>query len=117
METSRDRARGNGACRENGLRSPRAYPVGDHSRTRQEQTIFACGHDHIRIAGVAVTPDQRRMARDVDPVSARGFELRSNQPGMRFSSCSFFDATVTGKRGPAYRIGDASVMEPQVRTR
>ena len=50
----------------------------------------------------------------VEPVSGRGWELWSNQPGLQFYSGNFFDATVTGKKGQIYRMGDAIVMEPQL---
>ena len=47
-------------------------------------------------------------------MSGRGFELWSNQPGLQFYSGNFFDATITGKGGHIYRMGDAFVMEPQL---
>ena len=95
------------------FRKPTA--VGDRVRdARDEQIVFARGYDHNWVVGDAVTPDQHRMARVVDPVSGRGFELWSNQPGLQFYSGNFFDGTVKGKRGQAYRMGDAIVMEPQV---
>lgn len=90
-------------------------PVGDRVRdARDEQIVFARGYDHNWVIGNAVTPDQHRMARVVDPVSGRGFELWSNQPGLQFYSGNFFDGTLKGKGGQAYRMGDAIVMEPQV---
>ena len=89
-------------------------PVADRVRdARDEQIAFARGYDHNWVIGDAVTPDQHRMARVVEPVSGRGFELWSNQPGLQFYSGNFFDGTVKGKGGQLYRMGDAIVMEPQ----
>ncbi|AJP72497.1 aldose epimerase family protein [Sphingomonas hengshuiensis] len=90
-------------------------PVDERVRdARDEQIAFAHGYDHNWVIGDAVTPDQHRMARVVEPVSGRGFELWSNQPGLQFYSGNFFDATVKGKGGQLYRMGDAIVLEPQI---
>ena len=64
--------------------------------------------------GDQVTPTTHLMARVEEPVSGRGFELWSNQPGLQFYSGNFFDGTVVGKGGKIYRMGDAIVMEPQI---
>ena len=54
------------------------------------------------------------MARVEEPVSGRGFDLLSNQPGLQFYSGNFLDGTSAGKAGRSYRIGDAIVLEPQI---
>lgn len=90
-------------------------PVADRVRdARDEQIAFARGYDHNWVICDAVTLEQHRMARVVEPLSGRGFELWSNQPGLQFYSGNFFDGTVKGKGGQLYRMGDAIVMEPQV---
>jgi len=95
------------------FRKPRA--VGDGVRdARDPQIVYGRGYDHNWVIGDAVTPDQHLMARVVEPVSGRGFELWSNQPGLQFYSGNFFDGTVIGKGGRIYRMGDAIVMEPQL---
>lgn len=81
---------------------------------RDEQIVFGRGYDHNWVIGRQVTPDQHLMARVNDPVSGRGFELWSNQPGLQFYSGNFFDGTVSGKSKKTYRMGDAIVMEPQI---
>lgn len=81
---------------------------------RNEQIVYGRGYDHNWVIGNAVTPDQHLMARVVEPVSGRGFELWSNQPGLQFYSGNFFDGTIKGKNGTIYRMGDAFVMEPQL---
>ena len=95
------------------FRKPRA--IGDRVRdARDLQIAYGRGYDHNWVIGKAVTPTQHLMARVVEPVSGRGFELWSNQPGLQFYSGNFFDGTITGKKGQIYRMGDAIVMEPQL---
>lgn len=95
------------------FRKPTA--IGDRVRDgRDEQIVYGRGYDHNWVIGDKVTTDQHLMARVVEPVSGRGYELWSNQPGLQFYSGNFFDGTIVGKRGHIYRMGDAIVMEPQL---
>ncbi len=95
------------------FRKPRI--VGKDVRDASDQQIaFARGYDHNWIVGRSVTPDQHLMARASDPISGRGFELWSNQPGLQFYSGNFLDGTSFGKARKVYREGDAIVMEPQI---
>ncbi|WP_375426923.1 aldose epimerase family protein [uncultured Sphingomonas sp.] len=79
-----------------------------------EQMVFGRGYDHNWVIGQEVTPDLHLMARVEDPVSGRGYELHSNQPGLQFYSGNFFDGTSIGKNRRLHRMGDAIVMEPQL---
>ncbi|MFC3580987.1 aldose epimerase family protein [Sphingomonas hylomeconis] len=95
------------------FRKPRA--IGDRVRdARDPQIAFGRGYDHNWVIGNSVTLTTHLMARVVEPVSGRGYELWSNQPGLQFYSGNFFDGTITGKKGQIYRMGDAIVMEPQL---
>ena len=95
------------------FRTPHA--VGDRVRDgRDVQIVYGRGYDHNWVIGDKVTPTTHMMARVVEPVSGRGYELRSNQPGLQFYSGNFFDGTVKGKNDQLYRMGDAIVMEPQL---
>jgi aldose 1-epimerase len=95
------------------FRKPTA--VGDRVRDASDEQIrFGRGYDHNWVIGRKVTGDQHLMARVEDPVSGRGFELWSNQPGLQMYSGNFFDATSHGKSKKIYRMGDAIVMEPQI---
>ena len=90
-------------------------PIADRVRdARDPQIGYGRGYDHNWVIGDAVTSDQHLMARVVEPVSGRGYELWSNQPGLQFYSGNFFDGTIVGKNGHIYRMGDAIVMEPQL---
>jgi aldose 1-epimerase len=95
------------------FRKPTA--IGDRVRdARDPQIAYGRGYDHNWVIGDAVTPTQHMMARVVEPVSGRGFELWSNQPGLQFYSGNFFDGTIVGKGRHILRMGDAIVMEPQL---
>ena len=95
------------------FRQPHA--VGERVReATDQQIVFGRGYDHNWIVGDRVTSDLHLMARVVEPVSGRGFELMSNQPGLQFYSGNFLDGTSHGKADKLYREGDAIVMEPQV---
>jgi aldose 1-epimerase len=93
----------------------KARAIGDRVRdARDPQIAYGRGYDHNWVIGEAVTPTTHLMARVVEPVSGRGYELWSNQPGLQFYSGNFFDGTIKGKKGQIYRMGDAIVMEPQL---
>ena len=95
------------------FRTPRA--IGERVRdARDRQIVYGRGYDHNWVVGRRVTPDIHLMARVTEPVSGRGFELWSNQPGLQFYSGNFLDGTSHGKADRIYREGDAFVMEPQV---
>jgi len=82
--------------------------------SRDQQIAFGRGYDHNFVSARVTTNEPRLLARLEDPVSGRGFELWSNQPGVQFYSGNFLDATVTGKSGHAYRQGDGIALEPQI---
>ena len=95
------------------FRTPRA--IGDRVRDASDRQIeYGRGYDHNWVIGDAVTRDEHLMARVVEPVSGRGFELWSNQPGLQFYSGNFFDGTIRAKKNAILRMGDAIVMEPQL---
>ncbi len=95
------------------FRTPRA--VGDRVRdATDQQLVYGRGYDHNWIVGRSVTPGVHLMARVTEPVSGRGFELLSNQPGVQFYSGNFMDATTSGKARKIFRMGDAIVLEPQI---
>ena len=95
------------------FRAPRA--IGERVRdATDQQIVFGRGYDHNWIVGDAVTPGLHLTARVTEPVSGRGFELWSNQPGVQFYSGNFLDGTTWGKAKRIYREGDAIVLEPQL---
>ena len=95
------------------FRTPRT--VGDRVRdARDPQVAFGRGYDHNWVCSNGQATGLHLMARVVEPVSGRNFELWSNQPGLQFYSGNFLDGTVVGKSGRCYRQGDALAFEPQL---
>ena len=95
------------------FRRPR--PVGERVRDASDrQLAIGRGYDHNWIVGDRLAAGLHLMARAVEPVSGRAFDLMSNQPGLQFYSGNFLDATSHGKAGRLYRQGDAVVFEPQL---
>jgi len=88
--------------------------IGDRVRVATDkQIVFGRGYDHNWVIGRTVTTDTHLMAKVVDRVSGRNFELWSNQPGLQFYSGNFLDGTSLGKAKRIYREGDAIALEPQ----
>lgn len=77
------------------------------------QILYAHGYDHNFV--LSGPPGRLNAAiRVVDPNSGRVLEILTDAPGVQFYSGNFFDGTITGKSGVAYRQGDALVFEPQL---
>lgn len=95
------------------FRTPHA--IGERVRDATEkQLVYGRGYDHNWNVGRTVTPGLHLMARVQEPISGRGFELWSNQPGLQFYSGNFLDGTSSGKARKILRMGDAIVLEPQI---
>lgn len=91
------------------------HAVGERVRDASDpQIVIGKGYDHNFVVARTVSKTLRQLARVEEPVSGRGFELWSNQPGVQFYSGNFLDGTVVGKAGRLYRQGDAIVLEPQI---
>lgn len=90
-------------------------PVGARVRDASDEQIrFGRGYDHNWVISRERAAEPRVIARLEDPVSGRTMEVISDQPGLQFYSGNFFDATIVGKAGQIYRMGDAIVLEPQM---
>ena len=79
-----------------------------------EQIAFGRGYDHNWVISRERSATPRVVATLEDPASGRVMEVVSDQPGLQFYSGNFFDATIVGKAGRIYRMGDAIVLEPQM---
>jgi aldose 1-epimerase len=53
------------------------------------------------------------QARVYEPVSGRGMEVISDEPGLQFYAGNFLDGTITGKGGAVYQRRTGFCMEPQ----
>jgi aldose 1-epimerase len=96
------------------FRKPTAISARVRDAGAEPQLVFGRGYDHNFVIARSVAKEPRLMARVEDPVSGRGFELWSNQPGLQFYSGNFLNGTTIGKSGRSYRQGDAIALEPQI---
>ena len=94
------------------FRTPRR--IGERLRDGNDRDLVrARGYDHNYVVSRDAPDAEQLMARLSDPVSGRGLELWSNQPGLQFYSGNFLDGTKRGKGGQLYRQGDCVALEPQ----
>jgi aldose 1-epimerase len=95
------------------FRQPRA--VGERVReARDPQIKHGRGYDHNWVIARTPSAEPRLVATLEDPVSGRGLELSSDQPGLQVYSGNFLDGALAGKSRRSYRQGDAVVLEPQM---
>ena len=94
------------------FRRPRRLDDGVRDMT-DAQIRLGRGYDHnfaLR-GGVTVTP--RFVARLHDRQSGRGVDIATTKPGLQLYTGNFFDGTLIGKGGRAYRQGDGIALETQ----
>lgn len=96
------------------FRKPTAIGARVRDAGTEPQLVLGRGYDHNFVIARTVASEPRLLARVEEPVSGRGFELWSNQPGLQFYSGNFLDGTTIGKSGHLYRQGDAIALEPQI---
>ena len=96
------------------FRKPIAIGARVRDAAAEPQLVLGRGYDHNFVIARGVAKEPRLLARVEEPVSGRGFELWSNQPGLQFYSGNFLDGTTIGKSGHLYRQGDAIALEPQI---
>nr|WP_272211364.1 aldose epimerase family protein [Marinicella sp. W31]MDC2877255.1 galactose mutarotase [Marinicella sp. W31] len=85
------------------------HPIGD----RISETWPGIGYDHnLCVAGFDGA--MRLVAEAQDPKSGRGFQLRTNQPGVQFYTAGHYQAQPTaGKGGALYREFSGFALETQ----
>lgn len=88
-------------------------PIGARIRDGHEQLVRARGYDHDWVLRPGAPGEQRLAAVVRDPVSGRVLTVTTTEPGLQVYSGGFLDGTLVGKRGRAYRQGDAVTVETQ----
>ncbi len=71
------------------------------------------GYDHNFALRGGVTNAPKPAARLYDAKSGRGVEIATTKPGVQLYTANFFDGTLIGKGGRAYRQGDGVALETQ----
>ncbi len=88
-------------------------PIGLHISDGNDAQIRYC-HGYDMNFVLDGRPGTLRLAARVeDPRSGRVLEVYTTAPGVQYYSANALNGTVVGKRGIAYRQGDAVVLEPQ----
>ena len=103
------------------LRSVRGTPfdfstpelVGARIGADDEQLRLAGGYDHNFVIDRTAAADLALAARLTDPVSGRGVDIQTTEPGIQFYTGNFLDGTVMGKGGVPHRYRSGLALETQ----
>jgi aldose 1-epimerase len=103
------------------LRSVRGTPfdfstperIGARIGADDEQLRLAGGYDHNFVLDRPGGAEPMLAARLTDPVSGRGVDIHTTEPGMQFYTGNFLDGTVMGKGGVAHRYRSGLALETQ----
>jgi aldose 1-epimerase len=107
-----------------------AAPLGPALRVHTQQTLRARGFDHnwvidddapiLETAWPGTDPQDcpdpaplRLALQATEPGSGRRLDVWSDRPGVQLYTANYFDGTVVGKSGRAYRQGDGFTAETQ----
>jgi aldose 1-epimerase len=103
------------------LRSVRGTPfdfstpetVGARIGGDDEQLRLAGGYDHNFVVDRVSNAELALAARLTDPLSGRGIDIRTTEPGIQFYTGNFLDGTVAGKGGVPHRYRSGLALETQ----
>jgi len=90
-----------------------AETVGARIGADDEQLRLAGGYDHNFVIDRQGATDLALAARLTDPVSARGVDIHTTEPGIQFYTGNFLDGTVKGKGGVPHRYRSGLALETQ----
>jgi aldose 1-epimerase len=93
------------------FREPTA--IGARIREEHPQLLAAHGYDHTFVLDRAEPGALVPAARAWEPSSGRVLEVETTEPGVQLYSGNFFDGTLVGAGGRAYRQSDGFAIEPQ----
>ena len=88
-------------------------PIGARIRDGGQQLLRGRGYDHNWVLRQTSPPTLVPAATATDPVSGRGLNLYTTQPGLQFYSGNFLNGAVIGSAGRSYRQGDGFALETQ----
>ena len=87
-------------------------PIVAHIADPDPQLVRGKGYDHNWV--LRKQPGAFALAARVhDPLSGRGLEVSTTDPGLQFYSGNFLDGTIHGKKGVPYIIRSGFCLEPQ----
>ena len=86
--------------------------IGARIGADDEQLRLAGGYDHNFVLD-RVHAELSLAARLTDPVSGRGVDIHTTEPGIQFYTGNFLDGTVMGKGGVPHRYRSGLALETQ----
>lgn len=87
--------------------------IGARINDNDEQLRLAGGYDHNFVIDHSAESDLVLAARLTDPLSGRGLDIHTTEPGMQCYSGNFLDGTVTGKGGVPLTYRSGLALETQ----
>ncbi len=87
--------------------------VGARIGADDEQLRLAGGYDHNFVIDRPAAAALTLAARLTDPVSGRGVDIHTTEPGIQFYTGNFLDGTVMGKGGIPHRYRSGLALETQ----
>jgi len=87
--------------------------VGARIGDADEQLRLAGGYDHNFVIDHGAASDLVLAARLTDPLSGRGLDIHTTEPGMQCYSGNFLDGSVAGKGGVPLRYRSGIALETQ----
>jgi aldose 1-epimerase len=87
--------------------------IGTGIRSGDEQIVLGRGYDHNFVLSREEDGALELGARVYEPISGRGLEVWTTEPGIQFYTGNFLDGTLVGSSGGMYRQGDAFCLETQ----
>ncbi|WP_350287736.1 aldose epimerase family protein [uncultured Croceitalea sp.] len=98
-----------------GLDFTKAKAIGSAANSKEEQLVFANGHDHNYVLNKG--PENKTglvfAAKVTEPESGRVMQVFTNEPGMQFYAGNYLDGTVIGKSGKKYEKNGSLSLETQ----
>jgi aldose 1-epimerase len=90
-----------------------AEKIGARINDADEQLRLAGGYDHNFVVDHDAESELVVAARLTDPLSGRGLDIHTTEPGIQCYSGNFLDGTVTGKAGVPLRYRSGLALETQ----
>jgi aldose 1-epimerase len=89
------------------------HRIGERIGEVDEQLRFGRGYDHNFVIDRAPTNELTLAARLTEPVSGRGIDVHTTEPGIQFYSGNFLDGSAIGKGGHPYEYRTGLALETQ----
>jgi aldose 1-epimerase len=90
-----------------------AEAIGARIEAGDEQLRLAGGYDHNFVLDRQGAGELALAARLTEPVSGRGIDIHTTEPGIQFYTGNFLDGTVAGKGGIPHRYRSGLALETQ----